>query len=102
MTFRERIGLVMIVAGLILLPAAWAFSRAVWLISFGLFGVGLWLFYTDRNARREARIEKAKGTQKTGTAVPTDIHNYTGWQQAGRSRTMDSSTETIETDAEDL
>ncbi len=59
-----------------------------------------WLFYTLRLSRREARLEKTKGNQQTGSR-PTDIHNYTGWQQAGRSRTMDTTPETIETDADD-
>lgn len=100
MTFREWTGLGLIVVGLLLLPAAWAFSRALWLLSFSLLTVGVWLFYTRRIERREARLDKLKGDQCTGQCIPTDIHNYTGWQQAGRSKTMDTSAETVDADGD--
>ena len=100
MTFREWTGLILVVAGLLLLPAAWAFSRALWLLSFSMFAAGVWIFCTRRLERREARLDKAKGDQHTGKEVPTDIHNYTGWQQAGRSQTMDASAEAVDADGD--
>lgn len=100
MTLREWIGLGFIIVGLLLLPAAWAFSRILWLLSFSMLAVGLWLFYTHRVLRREARLEKTSGSQHTGREMPTDIHNYTGWQQAGRSKTMDSSSEVVDADGD--
>ena len=100
MTFREWTGLILVVLGLLLLPAAWAFSRALWLLSFSLITVGAWLFYTRRVERREVRIDKLKGSQRTGTGVPSDIHNYTGWQHAGRSKTMDASPEAVDADGD--
>src|SRR5262245_17540602 len=100
MTFREWIGLVLIVVGLLLLPAAWAFSRALWLLSFSLFVVGVWLFYTRRVERREARLDKLKGNQRAEGGVPSDVQNNTGWQQAGRSQTMDTSSDAVEPDGD--
>jgi uncharacterized protein (DUF58 family) len=100
MTLREWIGLGFIVVGLLLIPAAWAFSRILWLLSFSMLAVELWLFYTHRVLQREARLEKTSGSQHTGREVPIDIHNYTGWQQAGRSKTMDSSSEVVDADGD--
>ena len=101
MTFREWTGLSLIVAGLLLLPAAWAFSRAVWLLSFSMFAGGVWIFYTARVLRREARLDKLKGgSQRTEGGIPSDIHNYTGWQQGGRSKTMDTSAEAVDADGD--
>jgi len=99
-TFREWIGLGFILVGLFLLPAAWAFSRVLWLLSFSMLAVGLWLFYTRRVLRREAQLEKTRGGQQTGGCTPSDIHNYTGWQQAGRSKTMDTSSEAVDADGD--
>lgn len=100
MTFREWTGLGLIVLGLLLLPAAWAFSRALWLLSFSMFAGGVWIFYTARVERRAARLEQTTGGQCTGQCTPTDIHNYTGWQQAGRSETMDTSAEAVDADGD--
>ena len=101
MTFREWIGLVMIVVGLLLVPVGWAFSRVLWLVGFGAFALGLWLFYTCRVCRRERKLEEVAGSQPAGGGVPTDIHNYTGWQHGGRSQTMDSRPEAVEVDDAD-
>jgi uncharacterized protein (DUF58 family) len=100
MTFREWTGLGLIVVGLLLLPAAWAFSRILWLLSFSMFAVGVWIFYTCRVLRHEAQLDKTRSGQHTGREIPTDIHNYTGWQQAGRSKTMDTSSESIDADGD--
>jgi hypothetical protein len=70
MTFREWTGLVLIVMGLLLLPAAWAFSRVLWLLSFSMFAGGIWIFYTCRILRREARLDKLKGSQRAGAETP--------------------------------
>lgn len=100
MTFREWTGLGLIVVGLLLLQAAWAFSRALWLLSFSTFAGGVWIFYTARVLRREARLDKLKSSHRTEVGLPSDIHNYTGWQQAGRSKTMDTSAEAVDADGD--
>jgi len=48
-----------------------------------LLGVGGALVYTGRVTRREI----ASGS---GTGVPSDIHNYTGWRSGGRTETLES------------
>ena len=76
-------------------------SRILWLVSFSLFAVGLWLFDTFRFCRRAAQLEKATGGHLLeGGSTPTDIHNYTGWQDGGRSETMDALPEAVDADSE--
>jgi hypothetical protein len=48
----------------------------LWLLSFSLFGVGIWLFYTRRVERLEDRLDKLKGSQRAEAGIPSDIHNY--------------------------
>jgi membrane protein implicated in regulation of membrane protease activity len=94
MNLREAIGLLLIIMALVLVPVAWAFSRLLWALAFFLLLAGAMLFYTERVRKREEKIEKESGGASchgTGAAMPTDIHNYTGWRSGGRSETMDSS-----------
>ena len=94
MNFRETIGLLLIITALILVPVAWAFSRLLWALAITLLFAGAILFYTERVRKREEKTEKESGGASchgTSAAVPTDIHNYTGWRSGGRSETMDSS-----------
>jgi uncharacterized protein (DUF58 family) len=103
MRLREVIGLLLVIVGLSLLPAAWAFSRLLWALAFMLLLAGFVLFYTERMAKKEEKLEKETGrtsSHRKGTAVPTDIHNYTGWRSGGRSETMDHSVESSDGDAD--
>ncbi len=76
--------------GLILVPAAWAFSRALWLLAFCAFAGGIWLFYTECNIRKEEELDRLSGHGSCqGSGRPSDIHDYRGWSRAGRSETMD-------------
>jgi uncharacterized protein (DUF58 family) len=89
---REITGLVLIVVGLVLIPVAWTTSRLLWLIAFLTFVVGGILFFSERLRRRIERSEPEASHCSTSPsrAVPTDIHNYTGWRSGGRSETMDA------------
>lgn len=92
---RETLGFTLIVAALILVPVAWATSRMLWFAAFLLLVLGSVLFWSERMARRlEASEAEPGGTGSGGQcrAMPTDIHNYTGWRSGGRSETMDSPT----------
>lgn len=92
MNAREILGLLLIVVALILVPAAWAFSRLLWMLAFVLFVIGIWLFFTERMMKKEEQLpRKAADSGRIGRTVPTDIHNYTGWSSGGRSETMDDS-----------
>ncbi|MGE0644623.1 MAG: hypothetical protein AB7P24_13225 [Nitrospira sp.] len=76
--------------GLILVPAAWAFSRALWLLAFCAFAGGIWLFYTERNIRKDDELAQLSGHGSShGRETPSDVHDYTGWSRGGRSETMD-------------
>jgi hypothetical protein len=87
---REGIGLALVVVALVLIPVAWMWSRTLWLVGLALFVVGFLLFFTSRMRDRERELEKeATSGDGYGPAVPTDIHNYTGWRHGGRSETMD-------------
>jgi len=104
LTLREIVGLLLIIAALVLTPVAWAFSRLLWLLAFSLFIAGIMCFYTQRMWKREEeRIKKGSddaSCHERGAAVPTDIHNYTGWGSGGRSETMDSSVDSGDADAD--
>jgi hypothetical protein len=90
---REITGLVLIAVALVLIPVAWTSSRMLWLVSFLLFVLGSVLFFTARVTRRLEESESgSSGNCGPGSrAMPTDIHNYTGWRSGGRSETMDHS-----------
>ena len=91
MNFREALGLLLIVASLVLVPAAWAFSNLLWALAFVLLVVGAGLFYTERIIKKEEQLEKESGGScQGGRAMPTDIHNYTGWRSGGRSSSFES------------
>ncbi len=94
MNLRETLGFLLVVAGLTLLPTAWAFSRKLWLVAFLLLVVGMVLFYTERMLKRDkASRREEPGGGCGGSAVPTDINNYTGWRSGGRSETMDNASD---------
>ena len=93
MSAREAIGLVLIVVALVLIPVAWTTSRLLWLAAFLLLVLGGILFFSERIQRRLEKSESGAsgGCNASGSrAVPTDIHNFTGWRSGGRSETMDS------------
>jgi hypothetical protein len=91
---REIVGILAVAIGLILVPAAWAFSRTIWLVAFCLFSAGIWLFYTERNLRKAEELDRLSGAGSCqGSGRSTDINDYTGWSRAGRSETMDVSGE---------
>jgi hypothetical protein len=100
-SLRETIGLVFIITGLVLIPAAWAFSRLLWGLALLLLIAGVIGFYSERVRRLEhERTKRVISTPRTGAAVPSDIHNYTGWASGGRSETMDGSLEPTEADVD--
>ncbi len=89
---REIVGILAVAIGLIFVPAAWAFSRAIWLVAFFHISAGAWLFYTERNLRKAAELVRLSGPGSCqGSGRPTGINDYTGWSRAGRSETMDAS-----------
>ena len=96
MATREIFGLALIAIALVLTPLAWLSSRVLWFVAFAMFVSGVALFFTERVMRR---ISKSEGNgygsaSSSGQAMPTDIHNYTGWRSGGRSETMDSPSNT--------
>ena len=91
MNIREALGLLLIIAALVLVPAAWAFSNLLWALAFVLLVVGAGLFYTERVIKKEEKLEKeSRGSCQGVHAMPTDIHNHTGWRSGGRSGSFES------------
>ncbi|MDH4186571.1 MAG: hypothetical protein OEV08_06215 [Nitrospira sp.] len=94
MNIREWLGLLLIFVALALVPVAWAFSRLLWMLAFVLLILGSWLFYTERIMKKDDQLTREAGGSKcSGRAMPSDIHNYTGWRSGGRSETMDGSSD---------
>ena len=91
MSIREILGMALVVVALVVVPVAWIASRWLWMVSFFALVLGVSLFFSARNMRRLEESEKmGGGSSTTGTPMPTDVHNYTGWRSGGRSETMDS------------
>lgn len=91
MTTRERIGLVLLIAGAAIVPLGWIVSHKILLLSGLLLGVGGSLFYTARMRKREEQLAKeSPGDGNYGPLVPRDVHNYTGWRSGGRTQPLDT------------
>lgn len=91
MNIRETLGFILIVIGAILLPVAWMFSRLLWVVALTVLFFGSYLFYTGRMIKRAEKLEKESSGCSPNSAIPKDIHNYSGWASGGRSETMDDS-----------
>lgn len=87
---RESVGAALVLIALVLIPVAWMWSRTLWLVVFGVFVLGTCLFYSSRVVERERELEKEAPRGSDRPAMPSDIHDYTGWRRGGRSETMDS------------
>lgn len=90
-TVREALGLALLVLAVALVPVGWHASRLLWLLSLIGLALGVTLFYSERMRKREEQIEKERTGGSGGHAMPTDIHNYTGWRSGGRSETLEDS-----------
>lgn len=91
MVFREIVGFVVTVIGFALTPVAWVSSRAMWAAVFACTVLGLWLLFTDRVMRKlDNSSNDAAGAEGSGRAMPTDIHNHSGWRSGGRMETYES------------
>jgi hypothetical protein len=93
MKLREGLGLLLTVVGVALVPLGWMVSAKIYLLSCLLVGAGVLLFYTEQRRAREERVERERVGGGTGTGVPGDAHNYSGWQTDGRRQPLDSISE---------
>ena len=90
-SFREALGVALVFASLVLSPVAWMWSRLLWAVALLLFFAGALLFLTSRMRDRQRELDnEGAAAGDSGPAVPSDVHDYTGWQHGGRSETMDS------------
>jgi hypothetical protein len=98
---KEVLGVLVVIIGLLLMPAALAFSRTLWLLAFCFLVGGLWLFYTERNIRKQDKLDRLSGRGSyQGSGRPNEISDYMGWSRAGRSETMDSAADSDGADGE--
>lgn len=88
MELRHWIGFAFLIAGISLQPIGWMFFTWVHIVSFVLILVGVALVITDRY------IEYSDGGKFWGygsTALPGDIHGYSGWDKGGRTEAWSTS-----------
>jgi uncharacterized protein (DUF58 family) len=80
-------GLIIASSGVALVPIGWYFSRMLWIGAAALVFVGLVLLLTNRVLKSEREIENtpAAYARPVRPSVPGDVHNYSGWRDAGRS-----------------
>jgi hypothetical protein len=94
MSFREIAGLLLLIAGVAIVPLGWIVNHKLSLVAGVLLFVGGWLFYTERALRRKAELAREdSGGGSYGPDMPGDIHNYTGWRTGGRTEPFDSFSE---------
>src|SRR5688500_13171692 len=101
MNFREGVALAVATCGPPLFPQGMLNSALFFFICFVLLAVGLALFFTGRMSKRAERIEK-ESTERggSGSQVPTDMHNYSGWRSGGRREDLESTSESSGGDAD--
>jgi hypothetical protein len=79
----------MVLAGLgvALVPVGWYSSRLVWMGSVAFILIGFVMLYTERVVAAEKAVEThpTVNPPPVRESVPADIHNYSGWQDAGDS-----------------
>jgi hypothetical protein len=90
MEARHYIGIILIGIGTLLIPIGWMFYPIVTIIGWLAFILGLIIFMTQKVIEKMEDKEFGEGG-KSGTAVPTDIHDYSGWGSGGRSEGWSSS-----------
>jgi len=90
MEARNWIGIIFIVAGIALQPVGWMFVFWLQILSFILIVIGVFIFVTQKYIEKKEEGEFAIGKGK-GSAVPGDVHDYSGWGQGGRSESWSSS-----------
>ena len=90
MNLREISGLLLVIAGAIVVPLGWIVSHKLLIIAAALVFVGGTLVYTGRVIRREEQQSREAGAGGPSTAMPGDINNSTGWRSGGRTETFES------------
>jgi len=84
MSIREMLGILLVLIGLVLTPLAWAYMHLLWGFCIVLFGVGGYLFFTKRVQEKLDELDRDdRRSTNSGTPMPTDIFNYTGWRSGG-------------------
>ena len=89
MEFRNWIGIIIIIPGVLLLPIGWMFYFPLQIISFGLIFVGVTVFATNRFLDKTVESE-FNGGSRSGSAMPGDVHDHSGWGKGGRSDSWSS------------
>jgi len=84
MEFRNWIGITIIVFGVLLLPIGWMFYFPLQIISFALIFVGGLIFFTNKYLDKSVENEFNSGS-RSGSAMPSDVHDHSGWGKGGRS-----------------
>ncbi len=90
MELRNYIGIVLITVGTILFPIGWMFSRAIFVLGFLLFSIGVAVFMTKRYHNK---VEDEETAHTKSKGVPSDINEHSGWGHGGRNRNWEESSD---------
>lgn len=87
LSVREVSGLVIASLGVALVPIGWYAGRKLWFLALVLVVIGLVMLLSERVVAAEKAVEAAPAvnTPPVKQGTPADIHNYSGWQDAGHS-----------------
>jgi hypothetical protein len=82
---REVTGFIIATSGVALVPVGWYASRLLWVLAAILLFAGLLLLVTKRVAEEEHAVANLSepNPPPVGESTPADLHNYSGWQDAG-------------------
>ena len=90
MEFRNWIGITIIILGVALQSIGWMFYFPLQIVSFALIVVGVMVFVTNKFLDKSVENEFKSGSS-SGSAMPGDVHDYSGWGKGGRSDSWSSS-----------
>jgi hypothetical protein len=84
---REVTGFIIATSGVALVPVGWYASRLLWALAAILLVVGLLLLATRRVAEEQHTLANLSepNPPPVGEPTPADLHNYSGWEDAGTS-----------------
>ena len=85
---RNWIGIIIILLGVILQPVGWMFVFWVQILSFVLITIGVFIFVTQKYINYKE--EKEFVSRRSGSGMPGDIHENSGWGSGGRSESWSS------------
>lgn len=90
MEARNWIGIIIILFGVILQPIGWMYIQWLTIVSFVFIFIGVFVFATQKYIEKTEDAEfNSGGGSSSGSGMPGDVHDHSGWGHGGRSESSD-------------